>query len=1369
MRFQNLEHPLVLRSGAFSPCGKFCRPNSPTAFALLALLAFALFLPRADALTNSTFEASPFSTGWTVVGAPVVTPAITPGSVQGARFSATGQSLAQNVTWGAEWQLDNYFAIRSSASARTYSCVIGIGGQASGINLRYGEGGGFAVFNGLTSTWVALPGLSTIVAAVDANSDGDMNDAGDVKNVYRIRITGHAFGTAGWSYDIELSEAGGTEFTRSVAGLTTYQTVSGATAFPTSITYGTVNGSNPGFWLDEVKSHQELLSAPTIRYLLTDAGNIGGPGLPASAHLSWVVENAETVSISGIGSVAASGTATVAPGTATTYTLTATRFGGTNIATASVAIGVNAAVLPPKITEIQAAEGLLEDEDRDRPDWVELYNPNAHTFVLTGYTLTDAAATPAKWTFPLANIAPGGYAVVFASAKNRAVPGSPLHTNFSLSGSGEYLALSAPGGALVQQFPATYPTPLTFPNQQDRVSYGLDGAGAAKYFKPPTPGVANGTGYDGVVSDTTFSVKRGIYTTAQTVTVASPTAGATIVYTADGTEPTLANGTPVPPANAATPPAVTMTIHPGAIPGGATGVNIASTTKGTTTLRAAAFKTNFAPTNTDTNTYIFPATVVGTSVMSTTITSDPTYGPQMTAALTDLPSMSIVTPSTIVNGTSVLCSLEYIPATGVGVQENAGVELYGGAFTNFAKKSFRVSFKSEYGAAKIEIPSLFTAHARGWKPVEKFDQLELRSGSHDMALRGFYMSNPFTDATMLDAGNLNPHGRFVHMYLNGTYWGMFHLRERWSADLHSAYLGGPASEHESINGNLNVGGWADPGTAYDGDGASWERIKSLRANYAGVKPYLNLRSYVDFQLLYMFGNSENEWRSTGPNGVGSGAKYMMNDSDGYLATASYAASQTQNRPNLRSNPNPGKQAGDGPGSVFSQLWQQGDAEYKIFLADRIHALFFNNGPLTVAANQARLTAMCAEMERAFYAEAARWSAVSATQYRTPSTWATERNNTLNNWFPARGPAYIGYLQGAGYYPALAAPAFGGGTVSAGAVVNFPVSGATIYFTKDGSDPRLAGGAVNPAASIGTGTTISENTWLRARANSGTTWSALNEAFYTVTPLVLGDVIFSEIHFNPQGDDDSEFIELWNRTTHAVNLRGAKFTAGLDYAFPDNRDVPLAPGGRLVLVASLYNFQLRYGINIPVAGVYFDRLGNDGETLTFATAANVALESLHFDDLAPWPDSADGNGYSLVLANAVLPLEAASWRTSIALHGNPGTSDGTVFSGNALADADGDGLPAMCEHLLATSDTNPASGISAMIAGRTLDGRATLTFPRRLSADDLSCIVEVSGDLVTWIADAARTAHVNNGNGTATETWTANGAAGRQFMRVRVTK
>ena len=534
-----------------------------------------------------------------------------------------------------------------------------------------------------------------------------------------------------------------------------------------------------------------------------------------------------------------------------------------------------------------------------------------------------------------------------------------------------------------------------------------------------------------------------------------------------------------------------------------------------------------------------------------------------------------------------------------------------------------------------------------------------------------------------------------------------------------------------------------------------------------MRPYLNVTQYVDYMTMWMFGNSENEWRSTGPKNAGSGAKYWLNDADGFLAINAWDGNS--NNTARTAAPPVGRLNGDGPGGVLSSLHYAGNADFRMLVADRIHRAMFGNGPLTPAANTARLTAMCAEIERAFYAEAARWSTVNTSHYRTPAEWVSYRDGILNTWFPARTAEVISQLQTVGYYPTQAAPAFVGGTVAANTVINFPVAGATVYYTTDGSDPRLSGGATNPAAFTGTSTTILQNTWLRARAKAGATWSALNEAFYTITPLAPGDVVFSEIHYNPQGDDDTEFLELWNPTSHAINLRGAKFTAGIAYDFADTRDIPLAPGGRLILVASEYAFQKRHGLAVPVAGVYFDRLGNDGDTLTLATATNVPLISLNYGDAAPWPDSADGDGYSLVLANAALPTAAASWRTSTALHGNPGASDATAFTGNALADADTDGLPALLEHLLATSDTNPASGISTVIAGRTADGRATLTFPRRLSADDLACTVEVSADLQTWTTAATRTAHFNQGNGTATETWTADTASAPQFMRLRVTR
>ncbi|HEY1123020.1 MAG TPA: lamin tail domain-containing protein, partial [Haloferula sp.] len=124
----------------------------------------------------------------------------------------------------------------------------------------------------------------------------------------------------------------------------------------------------------------------------------------------------------------------------------------------------------PVISEFCASnQNGLQDENGDRPDWVEIYNPDATAVDLTNWYLTDNSGDKTKWRFPASvTIAAGGRLVVFASGKDRRVAGQPLHTNFSLSADGEYLGLIKPNGNVaVSQFSPTYP-----PQFAD-ISYGL--------------------------------------------------------------------------------------------------------------------------------------------------------------------------------------------------------------------------------------------------------------------------------------------------------------------------------------------------------------------------------------------------------------------------------------------------------------------------------------------------------------------------------------------------------------------------------------------------------------------------------------------------------------------------------------------------------------------------------------------------------------------------------------------------------------------------------------------------------------------------------------------------------------------------------
>jgi len=150
------------------------------------------------------------------------------------------------------------------------------------------------------------------------------------------------------------------------------------------------------------------------------------------------------------------------------------------------------------INEFLASNGgTLLDEDGDSSDWIELYNAGNTAVSLQGWYLTDERAVLKKWRCPEVSLAPKGFLVVFASGKNRAVAGAPLHTSFNLAAGGDYLALAkADGVTIASEFAPEYP------QQFQDVSYGLGQnvatnfllrAGAAAKVLVPASGVLGAT------------------------------------------------------------------------------------------------------------------------------------------------------------------------------------------------------------------------------------------------------------------------------------------------------------------------------------------------------------------------------------------------------------------------------------------------------------------------------------------------------------------------------------------------------------------------------------------------------------------------------------------------------------------------------------------------------------------------------------------------------------------------------------------------------------------------------------------------------------------------------------------------------------
>jgi hypothetical protein len=113
---------------------------------------------------------------------------------------------------------------------------------------------------------------------------------------------------------------------------------------------------------------------------------------------------------------------------------------------------------------------------------------------------------------------------------------------------------------------------------------------------------------------------------------------------------------------------------------------------------------------------------------------------------------------------------------------------------------------------------------------------------------------------------------------------------------------------------------------------------------------------------------------------------------------------------------------------------------------------------------------------------------------------------------------------------------------------------TVYYTTDGSDPRLAGGLVSPNAQAYTGpVTLPANARIFARAWHTNAWSPPTRAdFGFPTPTLA----VTEIMYNPQKPAGSlydgeafEFIELANTGAFAIDLTGLRFAEGIEFTFP----------------------------------------------------------------------------------------------------------------------------------------------------------------------------------------------------------------------------
>lgn len=831
---------------------------------------------------------------------------------------------------------------------------------------------------------------------------------------------------------------------------------------------------------------------------------------------------------------------------------------------------------------------------------------------------------------------------------------------------------------------------LVFPELEGVVS----GARLLRYFNPATPGELNDSGYLGLVADTEFSVARGFYDTPFTVAITSATASASIYWTTNGSLPSPTNGTLY-----SAPVSVT----------------------GNTFLRAAAFLPDHIPSVPVTHTYLFlnqvlqqpnnppgypttwQASYPADYEMDPNVVNHPHYGTTLSNDLRAIPTLSLVSdhntfwhPSTGIYVDATRSGILWERAASVELfngdntsefQVNCGVRMQGNASRDnnrLAKHAFRLLFKSAYGPSKLD----YDWFGGG---VSRFDNIVLRacftdswatrysdtnvvSGSTWLGQRyrpedSLYLRDVWVKNSLRDMGHLSGRGDFVHLYVNGLYWGLYNPTERLDASFFSQHLGGLEADWDVIRDFTEL---------LDGHPDDWNAMMALvnagitsEAAYQAVAQLVDIENLIDYMLIHFLGEAE-DW----PHHNWYAAHRRANPINGLPATKWIFLSWDQEivLDQLVTRNRVGVSNDNTPARIYSQLraWP----EFRRLFGDRVQKHLFNSGALAVSNNITRMQDLATRIDRAIVGESARWGDAReftigvnpghGQTFTRDEWWAPELDKLYTNFFPGLNALTISRLRSASLYSGLEAPLFSqfAGDVPAGFNLGMTHANANgvIYFSLDGSDPRVYGsGAITPTAqAYETPIPINQPVLVRARVLAGTNWSALVEATFT-PPQDLSKLALTELMYNPPDLDaipgnELEFLELKNVGTNTLNLSGLTFSAGITFTFPD--PVLVLPGEFVVLARNAAAFAVKYP-GVAVHGAYNGQLDNAGETVTLSFPSGGDVFSVTYHDRAPWPVTPDGHGFSLVPKQPGLtqaPDNGAKWRASALPGGSPGADD-----------------------------------------------------------------------------------------------------------------
>jgi len=337
-----------------------------------------------------------------------------------------------------------------------------------------------------------------------------------------------------------------------------------------------------------------------------------------------------------------------------------------------------------------------------------------------------------------------------------------------------------------------------------------------------------------------------------------------------------------------------------------------------------------------------------------------------------------------------------------------GLRLHGGhgrlAEKN-PKHSFRLVFKEEYGPKTLQYP-LF-----GNAVPAKFNQLVLRchfgnSWQHwddGNRQKAQYARDVWARCMQRRISGMGVNALYVHLFLNGMYWGLYNVAERVDDQFGKNYLGGKKTDIDVVKIEESGGNHLE---AAEGDLNAWNLMVETvakatdAARYEQLDTLLDIGAFIDYMLINQYGGNtdwdHHNWYAIRRRGDHSeGFRFLCWDSEIIFENVNE---------NILSKNN-GKAS---PTGLFHRLLK--NREFALRYQRRAQELLADDGLLGPNQVVELWDSLYHTISYALYAEAARWGDYrrdvhqwqsKGQLYTVDGHYMYERRRLLNKYFPYR--------------------------------------------------------------------------------------------------------------------------------------------------------------------------------------------------------------------------------------------------------------------------------------------------------------------------------------------------------------------------------